>query len=222
VNRLLPRVVVALFLGAVTVPLVAWALALFTPYARAGPFQISYGDTVSYCAPPGEEGMWYLTERCGGGRCEIVAARVPVGIMIDSARAVAPDELPAWSAIRETPTANVVPSNQGTYVDVVYGWPLPALHERHVVRSASWIETSGAMDVPVSLHALGPGRTLPVRVRAAPFALDALALGAGWFVLLFGRDLGRRTVRHARGRCPECGYDLAGAAAGCPECGRGR
>jgi hypothetical protein len=65
-------------------------------------------------------------------------------------------------------------------------------------------------------------RALPVRVVWRGFLVDSLVSGAVWFGVL-SIPLCRAQLRHSRGLCPKCAYDLRHDwASGCPECGWNR
>ena len=74
---------------------------------------------------------------------------------------------------------------------------------------------------------------LPVLVFSTLVTLAAKILGVGWAVLTFvliGTLLlaytairqKRRKKRSSSGLCSNCGYDLRGSGATCPECGTSR
>ena len=65
---------------------------------------------------------------------------------------------------------------------------------------------------------------LPVRPLWPGFAINTIFYAAILWLLFAAPGLIRRRLRHFRGRCVHCGYDLRGQPADsnkCPECGRG-
>ncbi|MEZ6241931.1 MAG: hypothetical protein R3B57_02710 [Phycisphaerales bacterium] len=62
---------------------------------------------------------------------------------------------------------------------------------------------------------------LPLRPIWPGFAIDAVFYAGVCWVMLAAPGVVVRWRRRRRGRCPACGYDLAGLDA-CPECGGGR
>ncbi len=63
---------------------------------------------------------------------------------------------------------------------------------------------------------------LPVQPIWPGFAINTIFYAAILWLLTFGPFMARRYIRHKRGRCINCGYDLRGTFGGggvCPECG---
>lgn len=63
---------------------------------------------------------------------------------------------------------------------------------------------------------------LPLRPVWPGFAVNTLLIAACLALLVHGARPIRPLIRRYRGKCPACGYELAGLADGapCPECGR--
>jgi hypothetical protein len=122
--------------------------------------------------------------------------------------------VPGW-ATRPTPVGAVSRVDTGAT-----GWPVRAL------ASEAWYfrDRPDELRHNLQLSSRATGRVfLPLRPLWPGLAADT-AIFAGVWTLFVGTPWAiRRGVRRRRGRCPACGYDLRGqAAAGCPECGRGR
>lgn len=115
---------------------------------------------------------------------------------------------------------------------VAYGWPFPAMAEG--VHNANtlgvervWIWTPGNRD------ARGLRRARPI-LESAEFGFpirpvwrgllgNAAIYAAACWTAVGGVRWSWRRLRHKRGACVACGYDLAGLpkGSGCPECGAG-
>jgi hypothetical protein len=111
----------------------------------------------------------------------------------------------------------------GYLLTVDAGWPAPAL--RYTATYAAGSRQAGGPQWPDAGAGLfaASGGGIPTQPLAG-FAINTLfytailALPVSVFPI-------RRRLRTRRGRCPKCGYDLAGladAAAPCPECGAAR
>jgi hypothetical protein len=106
------------------------------------------------------------------------------------------------------------------------GWPLLCLHREHFAHASDRgfedFEPWPSLTAPAWLPTLNqePHDRLPTRPIPLGFAVDTVlnaslvwGLGAVWIRL-------RRRASVGRGRCPTCGYDLAGIGCPvCPECG---
>lgn len=118
-----------------------------------------------------------------------------------------------------------------TATDHAFGWPLPAMwyHVRGQING----NTAFARDIEGGIL-LTPKSSLEVRAygfRAVPLRLvwpgllaDAAFFASLWWIILFAPGVARRVLRHRRGQCLACGYDLRATPPGspCPECGRAR
>ena len=119
--------------------------------------------------------------------------------------------------------------NEGVHATVWndFGWPFHAFSRADVSNGAFDLEPvrgwRGGIRVPglredARRMLFGPRRRIPLVPLWPGFAIDTLFYAGVSWPLLFGPFALRRAVRRRRGRCPYCGYDLAGLA-GCPECG---
>ncbi len=109
------------------------------------------------------------------------------------------------------------------------GWPLLALWSK----LRSWYEaldgtyhhlpTEGAIEFPLSPFRGGFGvipKVLPLRPIWPGFAINTVFYAAILWPLICGPFALRRIIRHKRGLCVTCGYDLRHADHdACPECG---
>lgn len=112
------------------------------------------------------------------------------------------------------------------YAEVRSGWPLRALIERSLGKGAD-AKLIGS-DPPASLDALtSPGklrswgadyRTMPIFPIWSGLLVNTALYASLVWLATFGLGIARRAKRTRRGRCAECGYELAGLTK-CPECG---
>lgn len=108
------------------------------------------------------------------------------------------------------------------------GWPARAL--RYTATYAEGVRQSSGVRWPVNngrfAASCGGIPTTPLPGFAVNTLFYAASVGAIFAVPLSASPI-RRRLRARRGRCPKCGYDLAGLAgadpdATCPECGAAR
>ncbi|MEE9130073.1 MAG: hypothetical protein V3T84_08650 [Phycisphaerales bacterium] len=117
------------------------------------------------------------------------------------------------------------------------GWPMLAMWGGFEVLGRSVDGRSvyhlGETQYAIVLPFYSKGKFLSNRSRVIPFMpiwigfiVDTFFWATIWFSLVFlalGPGVIWRTVRHTRGHCIKCGYDLRrDFSAGCPECGWGR
>ena len=111
------------------------------------------------------------------------------------------------------------------------GWPLPtavgAIQTRDdALRDGyfrSWRAACMNRAVPAPMTLTFPpkwDRALPLNPLWTGLIVNTLVFGSAWLIVMLLLS-GARRRRLAPGRCPACGYDRAGLAAGsvCPECG---
>lgn len=83
----------------------------------------------------------------------------------------------------------------------------------------SYVE-SIAVDGEESLYTEGFPRLLPLTPQPTGFAINTLFYSAVLWLVMFGPFTARCLIRHKRGLCIKCGYDLHGVEHEvCPECG---
>ncbi|MBL9140871.1 MAG: hypothetical protein JNK53_03300, partial [Phycisphaerae bacterium] len=186
--------------------------------------------------------LWECTWRFGASRVSAVPAldrNSPLGYTppwwSEPARSQAadrPDALPA-------PGENV--GAQGVAVDMAFGIPFPCMwmHAELPMRDAAfeeWTWSSAFEVVPLRATAAQPRARRNVqgvwshglgRIPMAPLWAGLAANSVAWAALLGAVMWARHRVRwmgqvmrRDRGRCADCGYELARVArASCPECG---
>jgi hypothetical protein len=144
--------------------------------------------------------------------------------LIDRYRGIAIEkrERPSWARSLAS-YENHDPDRDPKLVTVhVHGWPVPFLAERKIVFDSgsavyqgaigrqwlpSWMNGAYTQSVPLT-------PVLPQSFGASAFY--AIPVYATLTLL----RIGRRSLRRRRGKCPSCGYNLAGLESGaCPECG---
>ena len=113
------------------------------------------------------------------------------------------------------------------------GWPVVAMRTRYdefpgPLRGQSIRHvTEGILLTPTAEVRLGDmlyrAKALPRGLVWPGFAINTIFYAAILWLLTFGPFIARRYIRHKRGYCIMCGYDLRGTSGGgCPECGWGR
>jgi hypothetical protein len=90
------------------------------------------------------------------------------------------------------------------------GWPLPVIERKQM----SWKRDTPSLE--------GPEQDPPASLLYGNLLLDALILGGGLWLAVFGPVsifvIWRRISRTLQGHCTFCGYDMTGFEQ-CPECG---
>lgn len=139
--------------------------------------------------------------------------------------------VPTWTALKTVGTRNIV-VDEDKYPDG-RGWPNLSLWCEYVELppgSQFGIDYEhaavGGIEVGLSRWGWGGGggemfpRALPLRPIWPGFAINTVFYAAILWLLTLGPFTARRLIRHKRGRCAKCGYDLRHADhAVCPECG---
>ena len=143
----------------------------------------------------------------------------------------APEELvPSWSDLGELSDAFqelVARAPDSLVIErrwvQCYGWPARSLWSH-------WYLIDPGDSPPIegsegSINPLKPWRgfvprALPTRPIWPGFAINTIFYAAILWLLTLGPFTARRIIRHKRGHCIKCGYDLRGTSeGGCPECG---
>lgn len=148
--------------------------------------------------------------------------------------------VPSWGEYliptsRSKPKDNELSESRYRVVDA-RGWPMLAMwggfeYSRYV-EDKTYIFTLGETKSAIVLQNLNEGEFSPDFNRVIPlapiwfgFIVDTLFYTAIWLFLMYllaGPGIIKRTIRHSRGYCIRCGYDLHGMDHDkCPECGVG-
>ncbi len=204
----------ALVLAAILISVcAAWALALWSPlrFSRTleeeesrAIIERSLGAVTFHGQPSGVR-QW------GFGCAFELASSAPLR--------APPFELPTASPARASVTFQRVPGGPEdlSVQRLTAGWPLACME--------GWVSMAGSdrrerwLADPPALGAK-PLRAIPLCPRVVGLAANAAILVAAFWCAVPGPKLLRRRLRRARGRCADCGYDLAHLQQPvCPECG---
>lgn len=202
------RIATCLALGVATTSALAWGVA----YVGERPTRnISQGKELT------EDSVWVWSLRESFGWSSTVWFRLSRAGIPRGPSIVIPD-------VHDAPTTQRPPGDMqrgDLWMSNEFGWPLRAIGYalRDTQPQTGWKPTDAVL-----VHRLDrrDARHLPLRPLWRGFGVDVAIHAALWSPLLLLPAV-RRSVRHHRGRCPRCGYDLRGDfAGGCPECGWNR
>lgn len=110
-------------------------------------------------------------------------------------------------------------------IELAIGWPFLALSQWQHEDQSGKVSRSVSLPTPAMFQSRFEGMYgqltgLPVIPIWRGYLLDAVFYGLVWTVLLSALRHGRRYRRVLRGNCPLCRYDLRhDFSTGCPECG---
>ena len=206
-KRRLFKLVVLLLLGATVNVAVAWGLAGFYP-ATFDRTKSSLSDEARRWAS--DKGVPY----------PVISSYKGLGIR--------------WVVVYKSVAATMVsggieePMIDYAGMEVDAGWPFVAMHEqswiddaassshRRIYRTAIGLQSEATGLAPV----IAPLRPIPLNPALPGFAINTVFYAAILRLLMFGLSTTRRVIRHRRGLCIDCGYDLRSEfSSGCPECG---
>lgn len=241
-RRWFTRILICLFLGAITTVAVAWSLSLI-----GVPEQSGWPETQSKMQSNqnGAEGVSVSRQRAHGW-LHVIMARAIYEQSVDVSELSDPlstgdkpeSMMPRWAAL-ENPTDDLIalllPPKNGVAVEsrviLATGWPCLAMWSevdrwvqlrqgsRRLLRNQ--IETSGYWKFNQATS-FSPGHPtlVPLRPIAFGFAFNTGVYALIWFLVWIGLARLRAWSRVCRGRCVGCGYSLKDNVSGvCPECG---
>ena len=226
----LTKLVVFLLLGAIVNVAVAWGIAIWVDGSEG---EEAFGSTTA------DGVVWSVT-----------VIRLPGALSIDSLRWRLPanpkgityegpsvsDVAPYWGGLA-TPTAAFLNKTGGDWRQLEgRGWPAISLwymgdHSDVPDLVSRTQPVHGAFPaelylIPEERPWFHPPRPLPLRPASRGFAINTIFYAAIVWLLALVPFTARRVIRHRRGLCIRCGYDLRGTSGGsseggsvCPECG---
>ncbi len=206
--RWTPRILVCLFLGAVTTVAVAWGIA----WTSGEIDYFVFSDWRDYVHPSDGSGISILIVQHRGSKLVRFTFLPEVRDGLPTAHF---RNVPRW-AMRWA-DRNALPPLNGRALDEIeihgYGYPSAALVL--TVESTYYAAARGsyliARENPPRLKE--PGRIpnhLPLLPIWPGFLIDTLFYAAIWLGVFFGFTSAKWFLRAKRGRCPRCGYDLRG------------
>ncbi len=225
---------VCLCLGAITTLAVAWVLACFAEpqlHKTAGLDGWIVSSRQVWCEA--DSTVWLVTLHTAPGALQLDSkplrtnADRSVWLAVVDPEVLADEGVPRWSNILRRRYESIDPQTQIT--DQVRGWPMLALYSTTFADSGSYgllnwnpkpVTTRGAINLQ-TFWPDAPDRLLPLQPLLLGFVVDCLFYGSAWFVLALLPTGSRQLIRHWRGVCPRCAYDLRHVEhLACPECGR--
>ncbi|MCH8316590.1 MAG: hypothetical protein IIA64_11505 [Planctomycetes bacterium] len=221
-KRRLFKLAVFLLLGAIVNVAVAWGAALLVDF---------HGAETVVGGAKGRRGDWVIWHHNAGGAIRIRALAVS-GNNIEEYEQypMHPSLLPLWGPlavqVRQQVREQVIDEPFVRVADA-YGWPTYSLWCAFAWNTAQWpnVLTDPRLSAILITSPMGGNyalsqRALPLRPIWPGFAVNTIFYTAILWLITLGPFTARRMIRHKRGHCIKCGYDLRGDfSAGCPECG---
>jgi len=217
---LIPRILIALLLGAVTTVVVSWLIVVLrTPQQDSISSHGHYSNHVVTRFDVYDSILWSATYSW--------QAMPSVNTGWVFRRSPDLDALPTWSGLL---AANWSLRDDYPYVsdhamlEFASGWPLRAMLSvqlqssfgdvGHITVSGIPIDPLQGGSIPLS------ERALPLRILPLGFAVNTALAAVLWWLLLLAFPTTRRFLRHRRCACLRCGYGpLPSPVARCSECG---
>jgi len=213
-RRLILRIGLCLFLGAITTVAVAWGLPFIMP------------QNISDATPTSESGSFAkrIMKSHNWNRGGAIIRSTYVGWYVTEVVGSLADDFQRVNSHPNVPAdatnIRLYPEHQFGYVES--GLPLKCFEgsiHRRFDTTRETVESDWAICVE-SQNSRIEG-AIPLKPRLIPFAINTAFYGllAMLSTLVITR-IGRSRWRKKHGLCPSCGYDLRGRPdAGCPECG---
>ncbi len=230
-KRVTIRIVFFLLLGAIINVAVAWGCALWI-------------DAIAFEMSEGKIAIWYADGYAHAGSALQRSATLIIGY---SRREMSHQEFNEY--LTRTGTEVMLPMDQSSFPsgslpsliwqsrsqslfkygwDIANGWPFVALRYRMLLTEDDFMNLMPPVlnnglklsrsEEPITSSFL-TGRALPLRPLWPGFAINTLFYAVIIWLLTFGPLTLRRLIRHKRGLCTKCAYDLRHADHRvCPEC----
>ena len=227
------RILLCMFLGAVTTVGVAWGLAVSKSWADAKSIYVEANDH-QVATTVALNGKWRRAAHCTRGFGWSTANVVDYSFSVEMLSAVYPEAVGVAGTLREPPREHDLSDDSREYSCYAFGWPKRSL--RGIVRHPCWrdgrafgfedeyiivLDTDTTSVDRTSYRR--PARFLPYDPIFPGFITNTLFYSGVWFGVFFSVGFVKRAVRRKRGRCVKCSYDLRGEfEKGCPECGWNR
>lgn len=238
-NRSRFRLIFLLLLGGLFINLlVAWVLAVvvdrdwLTRERKAYVYLSGPKPGKSFVGNPISSVYWELEWRVGFGAIDVASITMKYGNTPRSilTRGEVAQLIPNWAHTLEPD--EVFPPSSDRHEFLARGWPCVAMCydqtlAMKIVPKGRGIEVlwtnaqeiSGGYELPSADWPSGLPRVIPLRPVWQGFIINTIFYAALIWLPLFAR----KRLRHYRGRCVNCAYDLRGNhLAGCPECGWSR
>ena len=206
-KRWFTRLVVLLLLGAIVNVAVAWGCATWIV-----PLKNDWAAWQRQLGTPSlrsDYRRWWATYAPSGFQKEPVVAVRFANVCVT--------HVSMWKPVAFTPEGTF---DHDLVLRIRAGLPLRA------VEGASWraagTPTAGTPKVILDALVVLPANRLKILLRPVwpGFAINTVVYAAILWLLALAPFTARRMIRHRRGRCRKCGYDLRGDfSASCPECG---
>ncbi len=223
-KRRLTKHVAFLLLGAVVNVAVAWGCAWWVDSSQSG-----MSTKFAVMLTP-RDLSWFVSSESARGAERVHSQRGYRHHWPPPETATSPLYLiPSWSTIsHEIDLAG--PEVVGIQIQDARGWPMLSMRCTFLRTGAkpgliTGREVVGGYELPPRSWTRGliPGtkiRALPYIPIPFGFVVNTLSYAAFIGISITGALAGRRVIRHKRGHCIKCGYDLHGAEHEvCPECG---
>ncbi len=231
-KRRLLTIAVCLLLGAVVNVAVAWGCAVWIDVGYVASSRVSQQSESDAL-----EWQYSIYRRRGGTKIRLQLLMLDKGQRDDAgpAPATLPAGVPRWHRGWPRETQVSWYGSEFPRTHEARGWPLLSMWSEYFTHGNQTIEelrsNPGSLTyttLPYRGIALKTGtrqtfpieRVLPLGMIWPGFAVNTLLYAGVLWLLVPGPFALRRFVRHRRGLCLACGYDLThGEHAACPECG---
>ena len=225
---------VCLCLGAITTLAVAWVLACLAQpqlHKTAGLDGLIVSCRQVWCEA--DSTVWMVRLHTAPGALQLDSKPLKTNadrslwLAAIEPEVLADEGVPRWSHLLRRRYESIDPGTEIT--EQVRGWPMLAMYYTTAASNSSYrllnwnpnpATTSGAINLQ-TFWPDAPDRFLPLQPLLLGFVVDCVFYGSAWFVLALLPTGSRQLIRHWRGVCLGCAYDLRHVDhVACPECGR--